>query len=110
MSAGLSTIRAAGYLPAAADFRTASDVEIASSEKAGFAAMNGAWKTLPERPKPATAVRMGRAESLVICLGYRPGSQAARLSPAYHPRDEFPPRLGEAVRGNPVHLDGMQQQ
>ena len=32
-----------------------------SSEKAGLAAISGAWNTLPERPKPATAVRMGGA-------------------------------------------------
>ena len=30
-----------------------------SREKARSAASSGAWNTLPERPKPATAVRMG---------------------------------------------------
>ncbi|BCW85988.1 hypothetical protein NicSoilE8_36610 [Arthrobacter sp. NicSoilE8] len=30
--------------------------------------MNGAWKTLPDNPKPATAVRIGEE---AMCLGYR---------------------------------------
>ncbi len=70
MSAGVSTIRAPGYRADAADCRPASDVEITSREKAGSAASSGAWKTLPERPKPATAVRMGRLESVVMVPRY----------------------------------------
>src|SRR6476646_7564838 len=46
--------------------------------------MNGAWKTLPERPKPATAVRMGRVESLLMVprlpAGHAPGRLSGRAS------------------------------
>ncbi|MEC5190711.1 hypothetical protein RCH17_001601 [Arthrobacter sp. MP_M7] len=92
MSAGVSTIRAPGYRADAAACRPASDVEIAAIVKSGLAASSGAWKTLPERPNPATAVRMGPVESVVI------GPRYPRVLPGFEPNGEgrHPRQCGDA--------------
>ena len=75
--------------------------------------MNGAWKTLPDNPKPATAVRIGEE---AMCLGYRssitsrplPGLPLSLPHPSRRTLYHFPtPPRPSSITSPPLFSDAL---